>query len=158
MPAPWMMAGKQQGVALIEVLVAVLLLSVGLIGYSALQVRAVKATQSSLQRTTASILAGNILEVMRANKAVAINPPYPYNMTNSCSPPDTIGTLVQNDLNSWFLTLQAALGSGGTTCADITCADVSGSAAGTCIVNIQWDDSRALGGQSQQSIQLVGRL
>ncbi len=148
----------QNGVALIEVLVAVLLLSIGLIGYSALQVRAVKATQSSLQRSAASILAANIIESMRANKSAAINPPYPYNMANRCSAPVTNGSLVQNDLNAWFLSVQAALGSAESTCADITCADVKSGAPGSCTVNIFWDDSRALGGQIKQSVQLVGRL
>lgn len=159
MPDRWMVTGKQHGVALIEVMVAVLLLSVGLLGYSALQVRAVKATQSSLQRTTASILAGNILEVMRANKAWAIDPSHPYNMAaGTCDVPVTDNTLIKDDLNRWFNSLKTALGQSRTTCADITCADANSAAPGMCTINIYWDDSRAMGGLTQQTIQLVGRL
>jgi type IV pilus assembly protein PilV len=158
MPIRHTFAAKQVGFSMIEVMVAVLLLSIGLIGYSTLQVRAVKATQSSLQRTAASVLASNIIESMRINKSIAVNPPYPYNIANICSPPAPDGTLAQSDLNAWFLSLQNALGNAESTCADITCANVSSGAPGTCTVNIFWDDSRALGGQSKQTIQLVGRL
>ena len=157
MPISQAYEAKQGGFAMIEVMVAILLLSIGLIGYSALQVRAVKATQSSLQRTAVAVLAGNIIESMRLNKSMALNPPYAYNLARQCSAPAG-GTLAQNDLNAWFSTVQAALGSAESTCAVITCADVSSGGPGTCTVNVFWDDSRALGGQSRQSIQLVGRL
>ena len=62
----------QRGVALIEVLIAFLILAIGLVGFSALQVRAVKATQSSLQRNDAAMLANFIMESMRANKAATV--------------------------------------------------------------------------------------
>ncbi|MFM6990536.1 MAG: type IV pilus modification protein PilV [Rhodoferax sp.] len=148
----------QRGVALIEVMIAFLVLSVGLLGYSMLQVRALKATQSSMQRTEASILAANILEAMRANKSAAVHPSHPYNVgSRTCSTPSTDGSLVQNDVNAWFVSLQSALG-GTSTCADITCSDSASAAPGVCTINVYWDDSRALGGSGNQSIQVVGRL
>ncbi len=157
-PTRQLSSSKQRGVALIEVMIAFLLLSIGLIGYSALQVRAVKATQSSMQRTDTSILAGNIIEAMRANKSAAVHPSHPYNLgARTCSLPSTDGSLVQNDLNAWFASLQSALGSA-STCADITCSDSASAVPGLCTVNIYWDDSRALGGSSSQSVQFVGRL
>ncbi|WP_435979808.1 type IV pilus modification protein PilV [Psychrobacter sp. DM4] len=57
---------SQYGVGLIEVLVAVLLLSVAILGFSALQVRAVSATDESLVRTKSLTLVRNLAEVMRA--------------------------------------------------------------------------------------------
>lgn len=57
---------SQRGVGLIEVLVAVLLLSVAVLGFSALQVRAVSATDESLVRTKSLTLVRNLAEVMRA--------------------------------------------------------------------------------------------
>ena len=152
------LSSKQRGVALIEVMIAFLVLSVGLIGYSALQVRAIKATQSSMQRTDASILAGNMLEALRANKSAAMDPTHPYNLaTRTCSPPSTDGSLVRNDVNTWFVSLQSALGST-ATCADITCSDSTSVAPGVCTINVYWDDSRALAGSGNQTIQVVGRL
>ena len=56
----------QRGVGLIEVLVAVLLLSVAVLGFSALQVRAISATDESLVRTKSLTVVRNLAEVMRA--------------------------------------------------------------------------------------------
>lgn len=56
----------QHGVGLVEVLVAVLLLSVAVLGFSALQVRAVSATDESLVRTKSLTLVRNLAEIMRA--------------------------------------------------------------------------------------------
>jgi len=154
----------QRGVALIEVLVSFLILAVGLVGFSALQVGAMKATQSSLQRTDAAFLANYILEAMRANKgsAVGTSPAAsPYTLSNSRAPAFTgpeAGTLAGADLIAWFAALQTALGSAGTTCVDITCTDSASTTPGMCTVNIRWDDSRALGGSNVQQVQMVGRL
>lgn len=57
----------QQGVGLIEVLVAVLLLSVAVLGFSALQLQAIKATEESLVRTQALSVVRGLAENMRAN-------------------------------------------------------------------------------------------
>lgn len=57
---------SQNGVGLIEVLVAILLLSVAVLGFSALQVRAVSATDESLVRTRSLTIVRNLAEVMRA--------------------------------------------------------------------------------------------
>lgn len=57
---------SQSGVGLIEVLVAVLLLSVAVLGFSALQMRAINATDESLVRTKSLTLVRNLAEVMRA--------------------------------------------------------------------------------------------
>ena len=57
---------SQRGVGLIEVLVAVLLLSIAILGFSALQIRAVSATDESLVRTKSMTVVRNLAEVMRA--------------------------------------------------------------------------------------------
>lgn len=59
--------GRQQGVGLIEVMVAVLLLSVAVLGFSALQMRAISATDESLVRTQALSVVRGLSENMRAN-------------------------------------------------------------------------------------------
>ena len=56
---------SQRGVGLIEVLVAVLLLSIAVLGFSALQMRAISATDESLVRTKSLTLVRNLAEVMR---------------------------------------------------------------------------------------------
>lgn len=57
---------NQHGVGLVEVLVAVLLLSVAVLGFSALQMRAISATDESLVRTKSLTVVRNLAEVMRA--------------------------------------------------------------------------------------------
>lgn len=57
---------SQKGVGLVEVMVAVLLLSVAVLGFSALQVRAVGATDESMMRTKSLTLVRNLSEIMRA--------------------------------------------------------------------------------------------
>ena len=140
----------QRGVALLEVLIAFLILSVGLVGFSALQVRALKATQSTLQRTKAVMLANYILDSMRANKAAVIADPTAYALSKTCTTPSGVATLADNDRNNWFGALKKALGEADTTCADLDC-----SPAAVCTVNIYWDDSRALGGSATQTLNLV---
>ncbi|WP_333954619.1 type IV pilus modification protein PilV [Psychrobacter sp. S4(2024)] len=59
-------SSSQSGVGLIEVMVAILLLSIAVLGFSALQMRAINATDESLVRTKSLTLVRNLAEVMRA--------------------------------------------------------------------------------------------
>lgn len=58
------------GFGLVEILVAILVVSVGFLSIAALQITAKKANFDALQRTTAVILAKDIVERMRANPVV----------------------------------------------------------------------------------------
>ena len=57
----------QTGVGLIEVMVALLLLAVAILGYSALQGRAIKATNESFERSQSLVMMRNIAEKIHAN-------------------------------------------------------------------------------------------
>lgn len=56
-----------KGFSLIEVLVALLLTTVGVLGMVALQARSIHYTQDSVQRNTAVELANDLVEIIRAN-------------------------------------------------------------------------------------------
>lgn len=56
-----------RGMTLVEVLVAVLVFAVGLLGIAGLQVVAKKTNYDAVQRTTASMLVQDMVERMRAN-------------------------------------------------------------------------------------------
>ena len=58
----------QRGVGMVEVLVALLLLAIGVLGFTALQLRAVDATSEALNRIQAMNLARDLAESIRANK------------------------------------------------------------------------------------------
>jgi type IV pilus assembly protein PilV len=60
----------QDGMTLIEVLVALLILSVGLLGAAAVQLNALKYTDSSLMTTQASFIAYDMLDRIRASTGV----------------------------------------------------------------------------------------
>ena len=63
---------RQSGVGLIEVLIAVLVLAVGLLGFTGLQTQALRMNFDSLQRARASMLAEDLFDRMRANPNQAL--------------------------------------------------------------------------------------
>lgn len=64
---------SQKGIGLIEVLVALMLLAIAVLGFTAMQMTAVKATDESLMRTRAlSVMRGGA-EMMRANPGGVAN-------------------------------------------------------------------------------------
>ena len=88
---------SQHGAGLIEVLVAVLVMGIGLLGVAAMQATALRNNQSALERTQATIQTYSILDAMRANRQRAIAGD--YNMGRTCSVPATGGTLAQKDIH-----------------------------------------------------------
>lgn len=145
---------RQRGVGLIEILVAVLILSLGLLGMAGLQANALKANQGSYTRSQAVMLSYYILDAMRADRSAAIG--LSYNMNATCSPGAiTTADLAGNTRRDWLTSLRAGLGDANTTCGAITC-----DALGNCSVSITWDDSRATGGTTQtlQTFQTRSRI
>lgn len=59
---------NNRGFSLIEVLIALLLISVGVLGMVAMQGRAIQYTQDSIQRNTAAMLAEDLMELIRTNQ------------------------------------------------------------------------------------------
>ena len=63
------MKATQSGVGLVEVMVALLLLAVAVLGFSAMQMTAIKATDESLMRTRALTIMRGGAEAIRTNPA-----------------------------------------------------------------------------------------
>ncbi|UUD66134.1 type IV pilus modification protein PilV [Pseudomonas seleniipraecipitans] len=73
---------NNQGFSLIEVLVALLLTTVGVLGMVALQGRSVQYSQDSVQRNVAVDLASELIEIIRANPGETFTntaPAFPMN-------------------------------------------------------------------------------
>lgn len=71
-----------KGFSLIEVLVALLLTTIGILGMVALQGRSIQYTQDSVQRNTAIVLASDLIEIVRAHPKELFNtspPQFPMN-------------------------------------------------------------------------------
>jgi type IV pilus assembly protein PilV len=62
------MISSQKGVGLIEILVALLVLAIGILGFIALQYRAVEATSEAINRVQAMNIARDMAERIRANR------------------------------------------------------------------------------------------
>jgi type IV pilus assembly protein PilV len=144
-------ASSQRGASLIEVLVAVLILALGLLGMAGLQASALKGNQSSYGRAQAVMLSYYMLDTMRADRDGAVASR--YNMAATCSPAAITTTdLAGNTRQDWLQSLRDALGNEDTTCGVINC-DLNGN----CLVQVIWDDSRA-GGLGNQRVETRSRL
>jgi len=90
----------QRGFNLLEVLIAIVVLSIGLIGLGLLELKGVQYTRDSYARTQAAILAESLADRMRANPEGATNALYvlssdegdtgtfPTDPAQCCSPAD----------------------------------------------------------------------
>jgi len=129
---------RQTGVGLIEVMIAVLVLSIGFLGIAALQVHALSTNNSAMARSMATVASYSILDAMRTDRAAAESGSYDTTVTaNAC--PDAGGSLASNQLHNWCEQLSSTLGASANTTGEIACANT-----GICTVTIQFDDGRAV--------------
>lgn len=121
--------GGQGGMTLIEVLVAVLVLGVGLLGAAAVQLNALKRTHSSLMTSQASFIAYDMLDRIRANRAA--------DYTVSTPARGNFSVVRDQDLYDFTHNIEAF---GGPTAKGQISLNRGG-----FTVSITWDDSRAGG-------------
>jgi type IV pilus assembly protein PilV len=98
----------QRGTTLVETLVALVVLSVGLLGIAALQMTSLRNNRGAHFRSQAQVLAYDIADRMRANRNVALANQYVVAL--GVAPAG--GTLNALDLQEWKATLAQALPSG----------------------------------------------
>lgn len=142
----------QSGVTLLEVLIAVFILSMGFLGMAALQLRSLSTNDSAMTRSMAVIAANTILDALRSDRTRAIAGD--YNTTVKADACSGSGTLAKVQLYDWCSQLGANLGATSTTTGTISCSSV-----GLCTVTIQFDDSRSgTGGVSNQQVTIRTRI
>ena len=98
----------QRGMTLVEVLVTLVLTSVGLLGVAALQLTSLKSNQESYVRSQAAMLAADMLDRMRSNQVgfIAGN----YDMANDATASTgTAGTVAAADIAAWQATINRLL-------------------------------------------------
>jgi type IV pilus assembly protein PilV len=140
---------RHSGFSMIEVLVAVLVLAIGLLGVAAIQTTALKNNNSALQRSQANMLAYFMMDAMRANSGEANKGS--YNLTKTCVVP--VGSnLITRDQNAWLTALKANLGNVSTTCGEIDCTTSS------CKVKVYWDDSHGSIGSNGQNVGITDQF
>ena len=125
------------GFTLIEVMVAVLVLGIGLLGFALLQTTSVRFAQSANQRTQATNLAYDLLDQMRSNRVQAVE----YTTATFASGATgtacarAVGTVaIATNIARWQCKVRAVLGEGSS--ATVTYA------GGVANVTINWGDQR----------------
>jgi type IV pilus assembly protein PilV len=101
---------RQAGVTLVEILVTVVIISVGLLGVASLHLNSLRSGQGAHTRSQATALANDIIDRMRANRDAAIGNAYVMLMT--ATPPTTATGLVDKDKKQWLEALAQALPEG----------------------------------------------
>lgn len=143
----------QVGVSLIEVAVALFVLSVGMLGMAALQMASLRSNQSSYERSAAVLGAYTMIDRLRADVAAARSGSYNLALTDDACTPPAAGSFPDTQLANWIADLQSSMGS--SACGGVTC---TGGATGSCMITVRWDDSRARGGSTSQVFRIEARL
>ncbi|MDM8564731.1 type IV pilus modification protein PilV [Candidatus Halobeggiatoa sp. HSG11] len=110
---------NNQGFTLMEILVALLIVSIGLLGVASLQMRGQQITFVSYYRSQATFLADDIMDRMQVNFQQAAEGAYGLNL-NTCPNVDNLSTacdtsscttdaLKDYDLNNWCFLLRNTL-------------------------------------------------
>lgn len=135
---------RQHGFSLLEALIALVIVSVGLLGVAGIIANSLRVNQGAQIRSQASWLAHGIIDSMRANRATAGD----YALAD-CGDAPGAGTIAGDDIDQWCAALAAALPAG-TGSIDVS--------ASVVMVVVQWDDTRATHGVADQKFVMETRL
>jgi type IV pilus assembly protein PilV len=131
------------GFSLIEVLISMVIISIGLLGAMALQATSLREGQVSNYRDNATLIAQSVLDAIRANRANAGN----YTITLAASAP-TGTSIVATDLQGFKNSASELLPSGNGS---ITVS----AGTSTATINLQWSESRVKSGTDSQEFSYV---
>lgn len=135
-------ASRQRGASLLEVLIALLVLAIGMLGMAALQSVTLRNSNSSLGRSQAVIQTYSVFDMLRLDRARAQQGAYDVPDWKCQAAAPASGDDV---FNEWLGQVQANLGDP-TACGRIDCE------ANECTVGIRWDDSRPTGAASDKQL------
>ncbi len=147
---------RQGGTSLLEVLVSVVVLSFGLLGMAGLQMTALKANQTSMQRSQAVVLAHDIIDLMLANRQKAKDGDYLKELNGAVSAPG--GSIAAGDLQGWVDRVEKVFGTSAKTEVCRTTVDAVDCGSGDYVrVRIQWLDRENAEGDPHE-VAVAGRV
>jgi type IV pilus assembly protein PilV len=147
---------RHRGFTVVEVLVALVVLSVGLLGIAKLMLFAARSNDSAYLRSQATALAYEMLDTMRANRSAAIAHAYdtPLGTAAAGASPClaaacSAANLALYDVYTWKQRLAVGslpVGTGALpngTGQVVTATSTTSPAVTTAIITVQWDDQAA---------------
>lgn len=144
---------RERGFSLLEVMVTLVIVSLGLLGISALIANSLKYNQSAYARTQATWFANQIIDEMRANRTTAegaSSSPYAVAVGSTAAPSGAPA-----ELQAWFSQIRAALPSA-------TGGVVYDPTTKLFTVTVGWDDSSRISSEAvvtgSGSLEIQSRL
>lgn len=128
---------RQRGFTLLEVMVAVFVLAIGLLGMAHLQITSLKHNQSAEFRTQAALLSADMLDRMRANREAAQNGNYAIAIGDN--PPNNTNTIADADIVEWLNNLSQSLPNG---TGEIACGAFNANSEFVCDITISWTETQ----------------
>ena len=132
-----------RGFSLAEILVAVIVLTVGLLGMAGLQLSALKANDSARSRTVAIHASYDLIDRIRADPAAVLGKSGLQATIPGITCAGTPTIRWQKDFCAFGL--PPPLNADSTNALEVDCANTStttGCGAGNCEIVVRWDDSR----------------
>jgi type IV pilus assembly protein PilV len=154
---------RSRGFSLVEVMVALIVCSVGLLGLAKMESLALSSTGIAGERALAALQASSLGSMMHANRdywgnVLATAAPITVNATNNFSTagdcttagvaPCTPQLMAQYDLKTWAQSLNGLLPGYQAT---ITCQTTATAAVVTCSIQIQWIENGIAMDTAQQA-------
>ncbi len=129
---------RNGGFSFIELLVAMLVLSIGLLGLASLQMAGLQSNYSANMRSQATLFSYEIVDAMRANRQAALSGDYNKGFGDyEDASPGNGGSAAQRDLNNWAFNLREQLPRGA--------ARIQTASDGSVMIVVRWLDDRSGG-------------
>lgn len=137
----------QSGMTLVEVLVALLILSIGVLGAAVIQLNALKYTDSSRMVSQASFIAYDMLDRIRANADAN----YSWGQAERAPPSTAAGSVRDLDLHDFEANIVGFAGEGAKGSVVVSGSEVT--------VSISWDDARGANAKgARETFTLTSRV
>ena len=122
--------------SLLEILIALTVVSIGLLGVAALNARSLGANRTALLRARAVLLVADMADRIRANR----HPDDAYDCSGSCQPGGGGNPVAVHDIALWTAAVAAGMPAGR---AEITRLPPAPGVPTTYVVRVSWDEAGA---------------
>lgn len=131
----------QRGVGLIEVLVALLIFSIGLLGLAQLQIRSLAQNNQAMSRSMATIFSYSIVDAMRVDRTRIAS--YTGTVSGDSCDGMSDGTFAQDQLKRWCQSLEQSI-AGSAIEGKISCPG-----GNVCTITVSYVDEHTLVGTNE---------